>query len=77
MVVGVVSDSHGNRAGLRRLAKRLKALQVTTVLHLGDDYRDRTVLRGEGLQVLAVPGAYCPEYARPEIPNRAVVELGE
>ena len=75
MVVGVVSDSHGNRKGLRRVAKRLMALQVTTVLHLGDDYRDRTVLEREGLQVLAVPGAYCPEYARPEIPNRAVVEL--
>jgi putative phosphoesterase len=76
MLVGVVSDSHGNRKGLRRLAKRLQGLKVSTVLHLGDDYRDLAVLAGEGLEVLAVPGAYCPEYARQEIPNRRVVELG-
>lgn len=75
MVVGVVSDSHGNRKGLRRLAKRLKGLKVATVLHLGDDFRDLAVLEGEGLQVLAVPGAYCPEYGRREIPNRLMVEL--
>lgn len=35
----------------------------------------RTVLEGEGWQVLAVPGAYCPEYRRQEIHNRLVVEL--
>jgi len=75
MLVGVVSDSHGNRKGLRQLAQRLKGLKVATVLHLGDDYRDRAVLAGEGLQVLAVPGAYCPEYRGQEIPNRLVVEL--
>jgi predicted phosphodiesterase len=60
---------------LRRLAKRLQGLKVSMVLHLGDDYRDLAVLAGEGLEVLAVPGAYCPEYARQEIPNRLVVEL--
>lgn len=75
MLVGVVSDSHGNQGGLRRLARRLKDLEINTVLHLGDDYRDRTVLEKEGLQVLAVPGVYCPEYSRQEIPNRLVVEL--
>jgi putative phosphoesterase len=75
MLVGVVSDSHGNQAGLRRLAQRLKSLKVTTVLHLGDDYRDGEVLAGEGFEVLAVPGAFCPEYSRREIPNRLVVEL--
>ena len=75
MVVGVVSDSHGNRKGLLRLAKRLQGLKVGTVVHLGDDYRDLAVLAGEGFQVLAVPGAYCPEYGRWDIPNRLVVEL--
>jgi len=75
MIVGVVSDSHGNRKGLRQLAQRLQALNAATVLHLGDDYRDRAVLAGEELQVLAVPGAYCPEYRRSDIPNRLVVEL--
>jgi len=76
MLVGVVSDSHGNQEGLRRLAKRLQGLEVAMVLHLGDDYRDRLVLEGEGFQVLAVPGAFCPEYADPEIVNRLVVALG-
>jgi putative phosphoesterase len=76
MLVGVVSDSHGNREGLLHAGKRLQKLGAAFVCHLGDDYQDRQVLEKEGFQVLAVPGLYCPEYSRPEIPNRLVVELG-
>ena len=75
MLVAVVSDSHGNREGLGLLAVRLQDLKVTVVLHLGDDYRDIKALKEQGLKVYAVPGVYCPEYARARPANRRVVEL--
>lgn len=75
MLVAVVSDTHGNQGGVGLLVERLKALQIETVLHLGDDYRDAATLTAAGFQVLAVPGAFCPEYTDPGIPNRPVVEL--
>jgi putative phosphoesterase len=75
MVIGVVSDTHGNQEGMARLAERLKALKIKVLLHLGDDYRDVAVFEQAGFKVLAVPGAFCPEYTRPQIPNRPVVEL--
>jgi putative phosphoesterase len=75
MLVAVVSDTHGNREGMDLLAVRLKAFKVNTVLHLGDDYKDVQALTGAGLEVLAVPGVFCPEYAGAEPPNRYVVKL--
>jgi putative phosphoesterase len=75
MLVGVVSDTHGNREGMLRLAERLKSLGVQTLLHLGDDYRDMNTLSQAGLRVIGVPGVFCPEYREPGIPNRQIVEM--
>ena len=75
MLVGVVSDTHGNQEGMHRLAELLRAAGVSTLLHVGDDYRDLAFLAREGLTVLGVPGVYCPEYSDPQIPNRQVVEV--
>ncbi len=75
MLVAVVSDTHGNRAGMKRLAARLKALKVKKVLHLGDDYQDLRVLAAAGFEVRGVPGVFCPEYPDPGVANRPVVEL--
>jgi uncharacterized protein len=76
MLVGVVSDTHGNREGMLLAAARLKSLGVGILLHLGDDYQDMATLSQAGLEVLGVPGLYCPEYRLPEVPNRRVVDLG-
>jgi uncharacterized protein len=76
MRVGVVSDTHGNVQGMRRLAEMLKAKGVATVLHVGDDYQDLDTLKRDGLEVIGVPGVYCREYADPAVPNRLVMELG-
>jgi putative phosphoesterase len=77
MIVGVVSDTHGNREGMLLLADRLRSLGVRILVHLGDDYQDFTILAQTGLEVIGVPGLYCPEYRDPEILNRQVVELGD
>jgi putative phosphoesterase len=76
MIVGVVSDTHGNREGMLLLAERLKSLGVRTLLHLGDDFQDLATLAQAGLEVFGVPGLYCPEYRDPKICNRQVAELG-
>ncbi len=76
MLVAAVSDTHGNLAGMQRLSERLKAMGITTLLHLGDDYRDLAAFAAAGLNVIGVPGLYCPEYLDQQIPNRMVVELG-
>jgi putative phosphoesterase len=75
MRVAVVSDSHGNARALARLAGLLKEKGITLALHLGDDYRDAAFLASRGLEVVGVPGVYCPEYADARIPNRRRVEL--
>jgi len=75
MRIGLVSDTHGNRQGMALLAKRLKALGINLLLHLGDDYRDIEALAQEDLQVIGVPGVYCPEYQDPTIPNRRILKL--
>lgn len=75
MLVGVVSDTHGNIQGMRHLAEVFKAKGVSTLLHVGDDYRDLETLSQAGFKVIGVPGVYCREYQDPQIPNRLVVEL--
>lgn len=75
MRVAVVSDSHGNTQALERLASLLSGKGIPMVLHLGDDYRDLGFLSSRGLEVIGVPGVYCPEYADARIPNRRLVEL--
>ncbi|MDI6854701.1 MAG: YfcE family phosphodiesterase [Deltaproteobacteria bacterium] len=75
MLLGVVSDTHGNIEGMRRLAELLKTEGVSTVLHVGDDYRDLEILEQFGLEVKGVPGVWCREYSDPRVPNRLVVEL--
>lgn len=75
MRVAVISDSHGNTRTLERLATLLHGKGITMVLHLGDDYRDLAFLSSRGLEVIGVPGVFCPEYADARIPNRRLVEL--
>jgi putative phosphoesterase len=75
MLLGVVSDTHGNIEGMRRLAEVLRTKGAFTLLHVGDDYRDVKTLKQFGLEVMGVPGLFCREYGDPRVPNRLVVEL--
>jgi len=75
MLLGIVSDTHGNVEAIQAVADRFLAVQVDQVLHLGDDYLDILFLEAVNLKVLAVPGLYCPEYRDPTIPNRRIENL--
>lgn len=75
MQIALVSDTHGNLPGMLLLIEHLKRLGITTLFHLGDDYRDLSPFREAGLEVHGVPGVYCPEYRDPAVPNRMTVSV--
>jgi uncharacterized protein len=75
MLLGILSDTHGNVEAIQEVASRFVAARVNQVLHLGDDYLDILFLEAANLKVLAVPGLYCPEYRDPTIPNRRIENL--
>lgn len=75
MLLGILSDTHGNVEAIQAVASRFLAARVDQVLHLGDDYLDILLLEAVDLKVVAVPGLYCPEYCDPAIPNRRLENL--
>jgi uncharacterized protein len=72
MLLGILSDTHGNVEAIQQVSSCFLAAQVDQVLHLGDDYLDILFLEAANLKVLAVPGLYCPEYRDPTIANRRI-----
>jgi putative phosphoesterase len=62
MKIGILSDTHGNLALIKKagciLARKDK---VDRFVHLGDSYQDSRLLATRGVPVAAVPGLYDPE----------------
>jgi putative phosphoesterase len=75
MLLGIVSDTHGNIEAIQKVIRHFMAFAVDLVLHLGDDYLDMLFFEAAHLKILAVPGLYCPEYRDPTIPNRRIENL--
>jgi putative phosphoesterase len=76
MILGVLSDTHGNWPLMHRVAEAMtEQFGVETILHLGDDYADAEQLRAAGYSVRAVPGLWCREYHDSRIPKRLVEEF--
>lgn len=75
MVLGILSDTHGNVDAIQEVIRRFLAAKVDLVLHLGDDYQDMLFFEAADLPVIAVPGLYCPEYRDPTILNRRIENL--
>ncbi len=70
MILGVISDTHGNLPMMLAAADALTRQHgAELILHLGDDYADALALRDAGFPVRMVPGLWCPEYRNPRIPN--------
>lgn len=73
MIIGVISDTHGNLELIEAAADFLHGqLRAGLVFHLGDDYRDASGAARAGMPVLAVPGLWCPEYNNPKTPRRLI-----
>jgi len=63
MKIGILSDTHRNTA-LHEKALELLVVskKIDRAYHLGDDYKDAEIEISRGLDLLRVPGIYCPEY---------------
>ncbi len=73
MIVGVISDTHGNQPLMFKVADILRErLLATHILHLGDDYADKEALEMAGYSVSGVPGLWCREYNDTKTPKRRV-----
>ncbi len=75
MLVGIVSDTHGNVDAIQEVIRRFMASGVILVLHLGDDYLDMLFFEAAEMKILGVPGLYCSEYRDPTIPNQRIENL--
>jgi putative phosphoesterase len=63
MILGVMSDTHGNVRLMHQVADLLiQKFAAEVIIHLGDDYADAGQLEMAGYTVWAVPGLWCPEY---------------
>lgn len=77
MIIGVISDTHGNRRMMHEVADYLTARhRVELIIHVGDDYADAAELAMAGHAVRMVPGLWCPEYTSGRVPKRIVETLG-
>ena len=70
MNIGVMSDTHGNRKLMHRVADQMRQdAGVTLIIHLGDNFEDAEELRDYGHTVHMVPGLWCPEYRNNRVPK--------
>jgi putative phosphoesterase len=76
MILGVMSDTHGNRRLMCEVAATMEAAHGATVIfHLGDDYDDGEALARAGHTVRRVPGLWCAAYRDGRIPRRLLETL--
>ncbi len=74
MIIGVISDTHGNRKLMHQVADWMKSKhRVELIIHVGDDYPDAQELSMAGYNVRMVPGLWCDEYQDGRTPKRIVV----
>ena len=74
MIIGIISDTHGNRKLMHQVADWMKAKHgAELIIHVGDDYPDAKELALAGHNVRMVPGLWCEEYHNGRIPKRIVI----
>ena len=73
MLIGLVSDSHGELENLKDAAWKLAYnWHVKLIAHLGDECEDVDAIRDMRLEIIEVPGVYCQEYQDSAITNRVL-----
>jgi len=70
VILGVMSDTHGNRALMERVARQLLGTHRAEILiHLGDDFDDAKALAAWVPELRMVPGLWCREYRDRSVPS--------
>ena len=73
VVIGIMSDTHGNTGLMFRAADAMTdTWNASVIIHLGDDYADAQSLAYAGHDVRSVPGLWCDAYRDPSIPKQRV-----
>jgi uncharacterized protein len=62
MRIGIISDTHKNRDLHAMALDELLAQGISKIYHLGDNYSDGELEIEYGVELIRVPGIYCPEY---------------
>ena len=63
MIIGVISDTHGNLNLMRQVVRTIQNdYRAEVLFHLGDDYADADELVYSGNDVRRIPGLWCPAY---------------
>ena len=75
MIIGVISDTHGELNNLRKAVENIRLQNVEIIVHLGDDYEDCDILDETALKVIKVPGVFSALYQDRNIPNRIIKEF--
>lgn len=71
IILGVMSDTHGNRRLMHRVADLMaKDFRVSVIYHAGDDFADAEELDYAGHVVRMVPGLWCPAYTSGRVPRQ-------
>ena len=77
MILGVLSDTHGNRLLMYRAVDLLiRQLGAEHLIHLGDNWEDYEELDRLGYPVTGVPGLWCHTYHDRSIPKIRVDVFG-
>lgn len=71
-----MSDTHGNRTLMMRVAKIMQSqFETGKILHIGDDFSDAQELILHGFDVSMVPGLWCEEYQNPKVQKRVIEKV--
>ncbi|MFH1830901.1 MAG: YfcE family phosphodiesterase [Pseudomonadota bacterium] len=77
MLIGVMSDTHGNLNYMQRAAYLMVyEFGVEAIIHLGDDYADAIKMDTHGRVLFAVPGMFEKAWNDKNIPHRLIKEFG-
>jgi predicted phosphodiesterase len=76
VIIGVISDTHGNMKLAHAAADRIRGVEkADLLLHLGDNYPDAEELGVAGHPIRMVPGLWCAQYRDHRVPKTIVDTL--
>ncbi len=67
----VISDTHHNQTFIQKMLAQIP--KVDTIIHLGDFYDDAICLLNLGIEIIRIPGVWCPDYSNKHVDNRLFV----